>query len=48
MSNLIELKTTLHEDIDSYENLSPYNKIIKKFEYYRMLRNVGLCSASNE
>lgn len=47
MWNLIELKTTLQEDMDTYETLSPYNKIIKKFEYFRMLRNVGLCSASN-
>lgn len=47
MANLIELRDTLTEDISTYEGLSPYNKIIKNFEYYRMLQNASLCSASS-
>lgn len=44
MGNLLELKDTLLEEAKDYDKLSPYNKIIKKFEYYRMLKNIGLCS----
>lgn len=45
MGNLLELKDTLIEEAGAYEKLSPYNKMIKKFEYYRMLKNIGLCTA---
>ena len=44
MSNLIELREILNEDSKNYWNLSPYNKMIRKFEYYRMLKNIwGIC-----
>ncbi len=45
MANLLELKDTLLEEATQYDRLSPYNKMIKKFEYYRMLKNIGLCTA---
>lgn len=44
MTNLLELKDTLSEEIKTFDALSPYNKIIKKFEFYRMLKHLGLCS----
>lgn len=43
MANLLELKDTLLQEGASYDSLSPYNKMIKKFEFYRMLKNIGLC-----
>lgn len=48
MWNLIELRNTLTADIEKYDALSPYNKIIKNFEYYRMLKNISLCSAADQ
>lgn len=48
MGNLIELRDILSEDAKDYGTLSPYNKIIKNFEYYRMLKNVSLCSATEQ
>ncbi len=45
MSNLIELREILNEDSKTYWGLSPYNKLIRKFEYYRMLKNIwGICN----
>ncbi len=44
MANLLELKDHLQEEAKDFGTLSPYNTIIKKFEFYRMLKNVGLCS----
>lgn len=43
MANLLELRDTLLQEGASYDSLSPYNKMIKKFEFYRMLKNIGLC-----
>ena len=43
MSNLIELRAILNEDKKDNSDLTPYNAMIRKFEYYRMLKNVGLC-----
>ena len=48
MANLIELRDILNEDSKTYNGLSPYNKMIRKFEYYRMLKNIwGICNWSN-
>jgi hypothetical protein len=48
MANLIELRDILNEDSKTYKSLSPYNKIIRKFEYYRMLKNIwGICNTSD-
>ena len=45
MANLIELRDILEEDSKTYSKLSPYNKIIRKIEYYRMLKNIwGICN----
>jgi hypothetical protein len=45
MWKLIELRETLTEDQKTYNTLSPYNKMIRKFEYYRMLKNIwGICN----
>ncbi len=44
MANLLELKDVLSEEAKTFDTLSPYNKMIKKFEFYRMLKNVGLCT----
>jgi hypothetical protein len=44
MTNLIELREILNEDSKTYSRLSPYNKMVRKFEYYRMLKNIwGIC-----
>ena len=43
MSQLIELRSILNEDKKEFKNMSPYNQMIRKFEYYRMLKNVNLC-----
>ena len=44
MTNLIELREILNEDAKTYSKLSPYNKMVRKFEYYRMLKNIwGIC-----
>ena len=47
MWKLIELRETLTEDQKTYNTLSPYNKMIRKFEYYRMLEYIGLCNDNN-
>ena len=44
MGSLLELKDTLLEEANTFDSLSPYNKMIKRFEFYRMLQNVGLCT----
>jgi hypothetical protein len=43
MSKLIELREILNGDKEEFQMLSPYNQMIRKFEYYRMLKNVNLC-----
>jgi hypothetical protein len=43
MSKLIELREILNEDKLGFTELSLYNQMIRKFEYYRMLKNVNLC-----
>ena len=44
MTDLIELREILNEDSKTYSKLSPYNKMVRKFEYYRMLKNIwGIC-----
>ena len=43
MTNLIELREILNEDSKTYSKLSPYNKMIRKMEYYRMLKNINIC-----
>lgn len=40
MADLLELKDTLLEAQKDFDGLSPYNKMIKKFEFYRMLNNM--------
>jgi hypothetical protein len=40
MANLIELREILETDSKTYSKLSPYNKMIRKIEYYRMLKNI--------
>ena len=37
MANLLELKDTLLQEGASYDSLSPYNKMIKKFEFLALL-----------
>jgi hypothetical protein len=44
MWDLIELRETLTEDQKDFDKLSPYNKMIRKFEYYRMLGHSWLCN----
>lgn len=44
MGALLELKDSLLEEGKTFDTLSPYNKMIKRFEFYRMLQNVGLCT----
>lgn len=45
MANLIELREILETDSKTYSKLSPYNKMIRKIEYYRMLKNIwGICN----
>lgn len=44
MAALLELKDTFLEEEKSFDSLSPYNKMIKRFEFYRMLQNAGLCT----
>ncbi|MDO4714511.1 MAG: hypothetical protein Q4B28_07955 [bacterium] len=44
MSNLLELKDSFLESAASYNELSPYNQMIKKFEIYRELKNLSLCT----
>jgi hypothetical protein len=44
MWDLIELRETLIEDQKDFDKLSPYNKMIRKFEYYRMLGHSWLCN----
>lgn len=43
MGNMIELRDLLLEEAKDFDALSPYNKMIKKFEFYRMLQNLNLC-----
>lgn len=44
MWDLIELRETLTEDQKDFDKLSPYNKMIRKFEYFRMLGHSWLCN----
>lgn len=40
MTNLLELREILENDRATFWGLTPYNKMIRKFEYYRMLKNI--------
>jgi len=44
LSNLLELKDSLTSQIEEFDRLSPYNQMIKKFEIYRELKNMSLCT----
>ena len=44
LSNLLELKDSLTSQAEEFDNLSPYNQMIKKFEIYRELKNMSLCT----
>ena len=44
LSNLLELKDSLTSQIEEFDKLSPYNQMIKKFEIYRELKNMSLCT----
>lgn len=42
-ANYLQLKDIFSADSNSFAGLSQYNKVIKKFEYYRMLKDSNLC-----
>lgn len=43
-ANYLQLKEIFSQDAEDFWGLSQYNKAIKKFEYYRMLKDANLCS----
>ena len=46
-SEFFELKELFQEVNNNYGELTPYNKIIKLFEVYRMLNDASLCDTNN-
>ena len=44
LSNLLELKDSRTSQAEEFDRLSPYNQMIKKFEIYRELKNMSLCT----
>lgn len=42
---LLEMQQLLEAIQQAYEDKSPYNKVIKLFEIYRMLKEGNICTA---
>lgn len=43
IANLIELKEDLEEDAQTFDGLTPFAQLVKKFEMLRAMKNLSLC-----